>query len=239
MLLIPVVTIVLSKLWWVPYSYNTSTTEARHFHNQLYQNYCKTLTNQYVLHQERGKNIIPEDKGSSHIILNPADSRFVHQHICPYLQDTQHHPTTLYSPCSQPLHSMTWNVQPCHKFLPTGHICSLWDNNVPCLNNRQPATAATVIVKKHFTLWMSSDSCLHLVRLVECLSLHDQVLLTVLSTSWAPESGHKHRQLQMIVTDRAVLKVLEHSADQVLFHVMHYVNPQLTLHLDIKTLSCI
>jgi len=96
---------------------------------------------------------------------------FVHQYICPYLQETQHHPTTLYSPCSQPLHSMTWNVQPCYKYLLTGHICSLSDNNVPCLNNRQPATAATVIVKKSSTLCMSSDSCVHLVRLVECLSL--------------------------------------------------------------------
>jgi len=66
---------------------------------------------------------------------------------------------------------MTWNVQPCYKYLLTGHICSLSDNNVPCLNNRQPATAATVIVKKRFTLCMSSDSCVHLVRLVECLSL--------------------------------------------------------------------
>ena len=43
----------------------------------------------------------------------------------------------------------------------------------------------------------------------------------------------------MIVTHRAVLKVLVHSVHQVLFHVMHYANPQLTLHLDIKTPSCI
>jgi len=84
---------------------------------------------------------IPENTGSSRIHPSPVDSRFVHQHIYPYLQDTQHHRTTLL--CSQPLHSMTESVKPGYKFLQPRYMCSRWDNSASCPNNKQPATAAS------------------------------------------------------------------------------------------------
>jgi len=34
---------------------------------------------------------------------------------------------------------MTWNVDPCYKFLMTDHRCSHWDNSAADLSSRQPA----------------------------------------------------------------------------------------------------
>ena len=106
-------------------------------HNQLYRN--STLYQQIISYR---LCLIPEDKGSSHMILRPVHSKFVHHHISAHVQDTQHHRTTLYPYASQPLLSRTWNVHPWYKFLLLYHMCSRSDNSAACQHNRPPATAA-------------------------------------------------------------------------------------------------
>jgi len=106
-------------------------------HNQLYRN--STLYQQINSYR---LCLIPEDKGSSHMILRPVHSKFVHHHISAHVQDTQHHRTTLYPYASQPLLSRTWNVHPWYKFLLLYYMWSRSDNSAACLHSRPPATAS-------------------------------------------------------------------------------------------------
>jgi len=122
-------------------SCNNGSDSHKTLHNQLYQNSTKYWLTVHDSAAKSGKCAIPYHKGSSRMNPSPAHSTFAHHHIPADLQDTQHHWRTLYPHPSQPLHSTTWNVNPCYKFLLTHHICSLRDNSAPCLNSRQPATA--------------------------------------------------------------------------------------------------
>ena len=92
---------------------------------------------------------VPGHTDSSRNGLTEAHNTCCHQDMTVDFQDTQHHYQTIHPHSSQPPHSMTQNVIPGYKSLLTGHIWYHWDNSAACLNSRQPAITATIIMTKH------------------------------------------------------------------------------------------